>query len=81
MWLCVVLGSVEYTSGFVSVLTFGWLWSGWSSRHVCQLFRATRVNFGGRDTTSVVASRVLEIPTLERATVWHQVGFCYKTPR
>ena len=81
MCLCVILGSGEYTTGFVLVLTVGWLWSGSFSRHACHSFRATRVNFGGRDTTSVVASRVLEIPALERAIVCHQVGFCFETSR
>ena len=53
MCLCVILGSGEYTTGFVLVLTVGWLWSGWFSRHACHFFRATRVNFGERDTISV----------------------------
>ena len=50
-----ILGSAEYASGFVSLLNLGQHWRGWSSRHDCEYFRATRLNSGGRDTTSVVA--------------------------
>ena len=51
MWMFVILGSGEYTGGFVPLLNLGRPWSGRSSRHDCEYFRATHVNCGGRVTT------------------------------
>ena len=49
---------------------------GWSSRHVCERFRAMRVNSGGKETTSVVGAFYRIIPELLRKTVCHQVWVC-----
>ena len=76
-----ILGSGEYIIGFVLVLIVGWLWSGWSSSHACHFFRATRVNFGGKDTISVVAHVNWRFPLWGVRFVGHQVEFCFEKSR